>query len=379
MAFSGGGARGAYQVGLLRFLAERYPELEAPLLTGVSAGALNAAHLANQPGSFPERVDELERLWTGLRVEDVFRVDVVSMFTRAFLWAAQLGLWGGTRMGPRVRGLVDTHPLARTLHRVLASPSGELPGIERNLREGRLRAVAITTTHYDSGQTVTWCQGRSVREWDRPKRRAQTTALRVEHALASAALPVFFPAVRIGNDWYGDGAVRLHSPLAPAVHLGAERILAISTRYANGKDPVVRSSPAAYPQPAQVLGVMLNAIFLDLLDQDALRLERINELLGGRRVRSNRRPADHDLRPIQLLVLRPSRDLAQIATEFEPNLPRAFRWMLRRLGTRAAPGNDLLSVLLFQGDYAARLIELGYADACTHAREIDTLVSRPTE
>jgi len=369
-AFSGGGARGAYQVGSLRFLAERYPELDVPILTGVSAGALNAFHLANQSGRFAERVEQLTTLWSSLRVQDVFRVDMPSLVTNGLLWIAQLALWGGTRIGPRARGLVDTAPLAATLHRILESHSGELSGIEANLRAGHLRAIAVTTTHYDSGQTVTWCQGRKVEEWDRPQRRSYLTELRIEHALASAALPVFFPAVRIDNEWYGDGAVRLHAPLAPAVHLGAERILAISTRYSNGKEPRPRTSPAPYPQPAQVLGVLLNAIFLDLLDQDAMRLSRINELLAGRP-----EPHPQNLRPIELVVLRPSRDLAAIAAEYEPDLPRTFRWLLRRLGTREASGNDLLSVLLFQGDYTARLIELGYQDACAREAEIEAIVT----
>jgi len=370
--FTGGGARGAYQVGFLRYVAQRYPDLRIPILTGVSAGALNAVHLANQHGKLVDKVDELTRLWTELSIDDVFRIDAPSLFGRAFAWVMQLGLWGGTRKGPTVRGLVDTTPLYSLLKRVLTSSDGSLPGIALNLARGDLTAVAVTTTEYATGQTVTWCQGRSIQEWDRPQRRSHHTTLRIEHALASAALPVFFPAVRIDRAWYGDGAIRLHAPLAPAIHLGAERIVAISTRHACTQLAIHPTLEAPYPQPAEVLGVLLNSIFLDLLDQDATRLERINRLIAG-----CAGPLPEPLRSVDLLVLRPSRDLAEIAGEYESQLPSAFRWMLRRLGTHDVHGHDLLSVLLFQGAYAQRLIELGEADAKAREREIAELIEGP--
>ena len=286
-ALGGGGARGAYQLGFLRHLARRYRDLRVPILTGVSAGAINAAHLANHTGHFADRVEQLTKLWCGISVDQVFRADAGSMLTHLLRWGAQLTLLGGRRGVPQVRGLVDTQPLYRFLCRALECEDGSLPLIEENLERGELRALAITTTNYATGQTVTWVQGREVESWQRPSRISVPTRIRLEHVMASASLPLFFPAVQIGGTWYGDGGIRLHSPLAPATHLGAGRIVAVSTRHADGGGSAAEVV-SGYPPPAQVLGVLLNSIFLDLLDQDAMQLERINELLQDATVRAAR-------------------------------------------------------------------------------------------
>jgi NTE family protein len=182
--------------------------------------------------------------------------------------------------------------------------------------------------------------------------------LRVEHVLASSALPFFFPAVEVNGRWHGDGGIRLTAPLSPAVHLGARRIIAVSTRYARSREEADRPTISGYPPPAQVAGVLYNAIFLDQLDGDALQMRQINQLIA-------RLPeAERDgLRHIDLLLLRPSVDLGPLANEYEPELPRAFRFLTRGLGTRETRSNDMLSLVMFQGDYVRRLIALGEADA----------------
>ncbi len=205
---------------------------------------------------------------------------------------------------------------------------------------------------------MTWVEGRSIGEWERAHRKSKRVRLCVNHVMASAALPMVFPAVEVGGTWYGDGGMRLSAPLSPAVHLGAQRILAISTRYARTRGEADQPVVAGYPPPATVAGVLLNAIFLDLLDADALRLERINQLVA--KVPPENRG---DLRPVRLLVLRPSRDLGKLANEFESDLPFAFRTLTRGLGTRETHSNDLLSLLMFQPDYLQALLELGEADA----------------
>jgi NTE family protein len=187
--------------------------------------------------------------------------------------------------------------------------------------------------------------------------------------MASAALPLFFPAVKIGNAWYGDGGVRLAAPLSPALHLGAQRVLAISTRYDRNNAEAARPAVTGYPPPAQVAGVLMNSVFLDLLDQDAYRLERLNRVL--RRLPEEEREG---LKMIDLLVLRPSRDLGQLANEYEPRLPKAFRFMTRGLGTRQTNSPDALSLILFQPDYLSRLIEIGESDANARAEEIDRFI-----
>lgn len=364
LVMGGGGARAAYQVGFLRCLARHFPNLYAPYITGVSAGAINAAMLASHHGTFGQAVEELTALWSRLSVEDVFRVDGRSLAWSGLRWARQL-VSGGHGRVPRVRGLVDTQPLRQYLSEVLHAVDGELTGIASNLARGRLKAVAISTSSYSTGQSVTWVEGQGIREWERPQRRARLTRLTVDHVMASAALPLFFPAVQLDNAWYGDGGIRLTAPLSPALHLGARRILAISTRqaktYAEADEPTIHG----YPPPAQVMGVLMNSIFLDLLDADAVRLARLNQLLEA--LPDEKRVG---LRPVKLLVLRPSMDLGRLATRYEPRLPRAFRFLTRGLGTRETRSPDFLSLILFQPDYLRALIEMGEADAHERAQEI---------
>lgn len=368
IALTGGGARAAYQVGLLVWLARRFPELEVPILTGVSAGAVNAGHLAAHPGNFRAAVSDLARLWSDLTPDDVFRVDTRSLAGHVARWAARLTVGGLTRT-PAVHGLVDTTPLRGLLEDVLAAENGEIVGIADNLRRGRLKAIAVSTTSYGTGRSVAWAQGREIQGWARPNRMGVQTALTVDHIMASAALPLFFPAVRLGDDWHGDGGIRLAAPLSPALHLGAGRIIAISTRHSPSQAEAEAPVTVGYPPPAQVLGVLMNAIFLDVIDQDALRLERLNRLL--RRLPEEQRDG---LRIVDLLVLRPSRDLGRLARDYEPRLPGAFRILTRALGTRQTLSPDALSLVMFQSDYLRRLIEMGEADAEARAEEIERFV-----
>lgn len=359
----GGGARAAFQAGVLRALARRRPELAIPVLTGVSAGAINVVHLASHHGTFQQAAEELVELWAGLSLDQVFRVDPWSLGRIVLRWLVQLGTGGRAPGG--VRGLVDTQPLREFLTEVLHPVDGALTGIDANLARGRLRAVALSTANYTTGQSITWCQGSDIREWERPMRRSRRTTLTVEHVMASAALPLFFPAVELEGQWYGDGGIRLAAPLSPALHLGASRILAISTRYEQGNReadaPVVRG----YPSPAQVAGVLMNAIFLDLMDQDAFRMERLNRLI--RRLPPDQREG---LRPVSLLVMRPSVDLGRLANRFEPRLPRTFRFLTRGLGTRPARSSDALSLVMFQPDFLQALIRQGEEDAEARMEEL---------
>lgn len=364
LVLSGGGARAAYQAGFLRHLASQFPDLSPAIITGVSAGAVNAAYLASHEGHFRDKVHELSELWADLRVENVFSAEASAIARNAMRWAIRL-VSGGRHTAPVAKSLVDTDPLRVLLQRVLREDGGRLPGITRNLASGALKAVALTASSYTTGQSITWVQGRQIKTWERAQRKAVKEELSVEHVMASSALPLFFPAIQVKDAWYGDGGIRLTAPLSPAVHLGADRILAISTRY--GRNEVEADRPAinGYPPPAQVAGVLLNALFLDLFDGDALRLERINTLT--RQLPPERRAG---MRPVELLVLRPSEDLGLVANEFESRLPPALRFMTRGLGTQETRSNDLLSLVMFQGDYLKHLLDLGERDAGRRAREI---------
>ncbi|HEY0808764.1 MAG TPA: patatin-like phospholipase family protein [Longimicrobiales bacterium] len=362
---TGGGARGAYQVGVMQWLARNYPELQVPILTGVSAGAINAAHIASHPGTFKQACFELRHLWAELTPDHIFRVGAPNILWHAARYGMRL-MSGGILPAPQVRAFLDTKPLWNTLEESYAVVDGELTGIKANIARGKLKAVAITATSYTTTQSVTWVQGKDIHLWTRPQRRSEHTNIRLEHIMASAALPIFFPAIKVGNAYYGDGGVRLAAPLSPALHLGAERIIAVSTRYAQTQAEGDAALVRDYPPPAQVLGVLMNAIFLDLVDQDAVRLERINNLL------ESLPPEEREgMRPVQLLVVRPSRDLGRLVTEYEPKLPTAFKFMTRGLGTRETRSPDVLSMLMFQRDYLTRLMEIGEADAEMRAEEID--------
>lgn len=369
LVMGGGGARAAYQVGFLSFLAKRYPGLQLPYITGVSAGAINAVHLAAHHGTFRQAVDELCSLWGNLTMDQVFRVDSGSLFKNSARWGFNL-MFGS--VGPRpsqLRSLVDTSPLKQFLTEALAVVDGRITGIDYNLQQGRLKAVALSTASYSTGQSVTWVQGRRIEQWERPNRISRMAELCVDHVMASAALPILFPAVKIEDQWYGDGGIRLTAPLSPAVHLGAERIIAISTKYPRNWGEADEHVIRGYPPLAQVVGVLFNSIFLDLLDQDAFRLQRINSLL-------DKVPADQrdGLRPLKLLVLRPSVDLGKLANLYEPELPRAFRYLTRNLGTRETGSPDALSLILFQPNFLQHLIDIGARDAEARDSEIQAFL-----
>jgi len=372
LMLGGGGARGAYQAGVLRAIARRHPQLRLPILTGISAGAVNTTFLAAQAAPFPEATEQLVRLWLSLTPDQVYDVQALPLLGNIGRWGMRL-VAGGMDGREPTRGLLDTDPLRQFLQRALPHDAdGALPGIQHNIRTGRLDAVALSATSYTTGQSVTWVQGRDVSLWQRPQRRSELASISVEHVMASAALPMLFPAVRIGTEWYGDGGVRLTAPLSPALHLGATRILTIATRYQRSREEADRPLTNGYPPPAQVLSVLYNAIFLDLIDEDIMRLERMNRLLDELPP-SNR----EGMRLVEILVLRPSRDLGKLAGEFEPRLPRAFRYFTRGLGTRRTTSPDILSLLMFQIDYLRRLVELGEGDVEANKDRIDAFLGHP--
>ena len=369
LVLSGGGAHAAYQVGFLRLLARHFPDLRIPILTGVSAGAINAMFIANHPGSFAEAVNDLSGIWGRLRIGHIFRADAWS-FARNFLrWGFHL-LSGGTPKAPAPTGLVDTMPLRNLLERGFPLSQSGVSGIRENIRRGRLKALAITSTNYGTGQIVTWVQGKNIEMWERPDRHSVMTDITVDQIMASTALPIFFPAVKIGNSWYGDGGIGQYAPLAPALHLRAGRILAISNRYHSPVDEADSVAGRGYPSLARIMGVLMNAIFVDHLDQDVLGLERVNRLLEN-----EVGPEDTKLRLVKAFTLRPSRHLGRIAGRFEPDLPRPFRFLMRRLGTHKTESFDWLSMVMFDGRYAKALMDIGEADARLRLGEISALLN----
>lgn len=373
LMLGGGGARGAYQAGILKGIAYRFPHLNFPILAGISAGAVNTIHLAAHQGTLRECADDLIRLWLALSPERVYDVRSAPLMWNAFSWASRLLSGGFGRGREPMRGMVETDPLRKYLESILErAPDGTIPGIQRNIDRGQLKAVALSATSYSTGQSVTWIEGRDVELWQRPQRRTEPAKLTVEHVMASSALPMLFPAVKVGNEWYGDGGVRLTAPLSPSLHLGATRILTISTKYQKTQIEADKPTTVGYPPPAQVLGVLYNSVFLDLIDEDILRLRKVNQLLVNT-------PAEkrEKMRVVDIMVLRPSQDLGKMARNFEPKLPPFFRYLTRGLGTQKTASPDIISLILFQPDYLKALIELGEQDAIAAGDAIQRFLDRP--
>ncbi|MDA1093869.1 MAG: patatin-like phospholipase family protein [Acidobacteria bacterium] len=367
----GGGARAAYQVGFLRAVIHKHPTLNLPIITGTSAGAINATYLASRVGPLTDAIEGLVQLWRAQRVDQVFRVDGLSLLRLVLHWGLRL-VSGGSFLVPEVRGLLDTSPLRRFLeHTLEPTASGDFVGIARNIAARRLRALAITTSSYTTGQSVVWVQGADIENWERANRRSRKAAITLDHVMASAALPFFFPAIKLGDGWHGDGGIRMLAPCSPAIHLGARRIIAISNRCRNSESDADRPMIQHYPPPAQIAGQMIQSMFLDDLDRDAFNLQRVNGLLAALPVEQHQ-----GLRPVELVVVRPSRDLGRLASEFEPQLPRLFRHLTRGLGSRETTSPDLLSLLMFQEDYVERLLAVGAEDAETEGDRVAALLER---
>jgi len=369
LVLSGGGARGAYQTGVLQYIGQAFPEAAFPILAGVSAGAINTSHLANHHGSLLTATQSLVESWLDLTIEQVFRSESSFNFFRRLLLSDNEGSPEEriTSSMAHQRGLVDASPLRGFLAGKLAThDSGTLAGVDENLKKGRLRAFAVTATNYNTGQTTTFVQGSNIDRWVRPNRVGMMTQMTIDHIMASAASPVIFPAVWIDGDWYGDGGVRLTMPLSPAINLGADRILVVSTRYNRTRAEADQPTVQGYPPAAQIIGMQMHAIFLDVLDQDALHLERINALIEH--IADKHR---NGLRPIKLLLLRPSVDLGKLASDFRPQLSGALRLFTMGIGSDETKSPDWLSMLLFERDYMERLIEIGYNDAAHHHDEIE--------
>jgi NTE family protein len=367
---TGGGARAAYQVGVIKGLARHFPNLRFQIITGVSAGAINAIFLAAHDGPLRESAEELANLWCSLECRDIFRPNYAALLPFRTALKAILP----PRMSKRPHGLLNAGPLAETLRDAYHCPIRNRPidGIRRNLEKGDLKAVALIGLDYTTGQSVRWTQGRAIDTFEGPNRRSVQAEITVEHVLASAALPFVFPAVKIGNRWYGDGGIRLAAPLSSAVRLGASRILAMSTGYQRTPDEANTPEIEGYPPVAQIMGQLNNAIFLDVIDEDVDRMQRMNEMIE--KLDSSQR---NGFKPVDLFVLRPSTDLAKIASEHEKYLPRNMKLLTRALGTRETESSDFISMLMFEPHYTTLLIKLGENDVASRLDELRTFLGEP--
>ncbi|QKJ65358.1 patatin-like phospholipase family protein [Deefgea piscis] len=370
LILSGGGARAAYQVGVLLAIAKILPrgsQNPFPIICGTSAGAINAAAMAVGAGDFHRAVLQLARMWQGLRGESIYLADLPYLSKTAAHWLLAL-LCGG--LGERnPRAFLDNAPL-----RALLSREVDFGQIERHIQSGALRAVAISALGYSSGQSVSFFQGAAdLSVWSRAKRVGVRTELNVSHLMASSAIPLIFPAEHIHREYFGDGSVRQIAPLSPAIHLGARRVLVIGVAPRSDHGPTRLHSPS-YPTLAQVTGQLFNSVFLDSLDTDLERMTRINRTLSYVPLAA-RLNGQLELHPIEVLTISPSKPLEKLTLSFSRDFPLGMRFLLGGLGAFRRQGSVVASYLLFSQAYLRQLIRLGYRDAMDKEAELSVFLT----
>ena len=374
LVLPGGGARGAYQAGVIKGIAEILPEGHGhpfPVVSGTSAGAINATVLAANARRFHAGVRDLVEVWSQFRCELVYRCDWPYVIRQGLHWLAALSLGG---LGPRnPHFLLDNAPLRELLDRHV-----DFVEIDKAIDAGALRALGVTASGFASARAVSFfAADHAVRGWERARRTGRRTALTLDHLMASVAVPFVFPPVLVGEEYFGDGALREATPLSPALHLGADRLLVIGVRDEK-QDTATRDSAAGPPSFGEIAGYMLDTVFLDGLYADLERLTRVNRLLAE---------TDHDvfdptehrqLRPVDVYIVVPSEDIRAIARRHGDEFPAAVRLLLRGSGSQGPGARQLMSYLLFEAPYCRELIELGYRDCLAQRdRLVDFLEGRP--
>jgi NTE family protein len=379
LVMTGGGARGAYQAGVLKRIGE-IPRIQSdgnpfPIIGGTSAGAINGSGLAVGCDDFSLATRVIAHLWAGLSPSDVFNTDILSQTRNSLTWIMDLS-FGGIMKGGHAQSLLDATPLMYFLKKHF-----QCDRIQDNIKRGHLYALAISATNYCSGKSYLFIQGKKGHPmWNRSRRVTLATKITVEHICASAAIPLVFKPVRLqtarGTAFFGDGCVRLQQPLSPVIRLGAKRLLAIGVRGVS-LEHQEETADEQDPSLAQVMGVLFNAMFLDHLSADIEHLERLNELLGNGKISHSGMEGCERMHPLETLLITPSVDLSKLAEHHQRDMPYLIQYFINSLGRDAASCADLMSYLLFTSKYTSELIEIGYEDASHRIDEIEHLLYSP--
>ncbi len=382
LVMTGGGARGAYQAGVLKRIGElkriQTQGNPFPIVGGASAGAINGSAVAMGSDDFPLATQVLAHLWSRLKPSDIFRCDALSQARNSLTWILDLS-FGGVLGGGNARSLLDAAPLRYFLHTHL-----DCDRIQDNIKRGNLYALAISATNYNSGKSYLFIQGAKGHPmWNRRRRVTLATKITVDHICASAAIPLVFQPVRLatarGSAFFGDGCVRLQQPLSPIIRLGAKKIFAIGVRGEN-LEHQEEAKDEKDPSLSQVMGILFNVMFLDHLATDIEHLERLNQLLGSGQISQSGIEGCERMRPLKTFLITPTVDLSQLAEQHQRDMPYLIHYFVNSLGRDAASCADLMSYLLFASKYTSALIDIGYTDASKQIDEIeDFLFSSDTE
>ena len=376
LVMTGGGARGAYQAGVLQRIGEikrvRTRGNPFPIIGGSSAGAINGSALAAGSDEFAVTTETLARLWSNLKPSDVFRCDVSTQVHNSITWILDLS-FGGIAGGGNAHSLLDATPLKHFLAKHL-----DCDRIEANIKRGHLYALTISATNYNSGKSYLFIQGKKGHPmWNRSRRVTLATKITVDHVCASAAIPLVFRPVKLetaqGTAFFGDGCIRLQQPLSPVVRLGAQRLVAIGARCENLEHQEEATDPRD-PALAQIMGVLFNVMFLDHLATDIEHLERLNQLLSNGQIAQSGVPGCEKLRPLKVLLLTPSVNLSNLAEVHQKDMPYLIQYFINSLGRDAASCADLMSYLLFTSKYTKELISIGHGDADKRIDEIEAFL-----